>query len=223
MSDIVLRSPFADSNISFAQVGSEIVDPVSFLLPSERLLLRGGESLKWIEEYSRGRMAGRKALNLIDACLNIAILRGQSGEPVFPKGYVGSISHSLSIGVACASSTSFYQGLGIDIENFKKKRQLGIFNKISTAKEQSWIFEIQDEQEILKRGVLIFSIKESIYKAMYQAFKVRLKYMDAEVFPILDEGEASVSILKDGFEDMVMVCGFGFHEGLVVSGVGVRN
>jgi len=223
MLSTALRTPFIDPNIFFAQIGSEVIDPVSRLLRDEMVVLKGGESLKWKEEYSRGRIAGREALGYAGASVGSAILRGQSGEPLFPEGYVGSISHSLGIGVACASSTSFYKGLGIDIENFKKKRQAGIFKKIATEGEQAWIFEVQDEQEVLRRGVLIFSIKESIYKAMYQAFKVRLKYMDAEVFPVLDGGEASVSILKEGFESAKIISGFGFYEGLVVSGVGVRN
>jgi 4'-phosphopantetheinyl transferase EntD len=99
MLSTALRTPFIDPNIFFAQIGSEVIDPVSRLLPDEKVILKGGESLKWKEEYSRGRIAGREALGYAGASVGSAILRGQSGEPLFPEGYVGSISHSLGIGV----------------------------------------------------------------------------------------------------------------------------
>jgi 4'-phosphopantetheinyl transferase EntD len=44
------------------------------------------------EEFSAGRCAGRAAL----ACLGVppvAILQGRRGEPLWPSGFVGSITH----------------------------------------------------------------------------------------------------------------------------------
>jgi len=168
-----------------------------------------------------GRLAGRSALKQINAPSDFPILRGESGEPLWPIGFVGSISHSGGIGVACASRSESYLGLGIDLENYEKKRQPGIFKKIATERELSWIQE--EKTEIQKRGVLIFSIKESIYKAVYQAFKIRLTYMDAEVFPHLEKGEATVEILKDNFTKAKITAGFSFSGGYVISGVGVQS
>lgn len=213
-----ILSPFKDQAVSFSVVGKEEADPVSLLFPEELLLINGTESQKWKEEYARGRLAGRRALGKFSEIDN-SILKGVDGEPLFPDGFVGSISHSAGVGVACASSCSSYRGLGIDMENVAKKRQEGIFRKIATSAEQAWIFE--EEQEICRRGVLIFSIKESIYKAMFQAFKVKLKYMDAEVSPDLESGEASIEILKEGFDKEQFNSGFSFIDEFVISGVGV--
>jgi 4'-phosphopantetheinyl transferase EntD len=216
-----ILSPFKDQGISFSSIGHSVNDPLSFLHKDELMLVGGKESVKWKEEYARGRLAGREALRgfLGEGAVDFPILRGDSGEPIFPRGYSGSISHSAGLGVAVVSSVSLYSGLGVDIENIKKKRQVGIFRKIATNKEQAWIF--QDNADIVKRGVLIFSIKESIYKAMFQAFKVKLKYMDAEVSADMKSGEASIEIFKEGLSPVRLVSGFSFFDKFVLSGVGV--
>ncbi len=212
-----ISTPFTSQDIAFSMVGKEEMNPVLKLLEQEKTILSGKESIKWQEEYARGRMAGREALIKLGAPRDSFIMRGESGEPLWPKGFLGSISHSGGMGVACVSRAENYLGLGIDLENYKKKRQLGIFKKIATEHELAWISE--DESEVQKRGVLIFSIKESIYKAVYQAFKIRLTYMDAEVSPNLEHGEARVKIIENKLSEANIFAGFMYSGDYVVSGV----
>ncbi len=214
-----ISSPFSTNGISFSIVGKEELHAVSKLLSPEKSFLSGKESFKWLDEYARGRMAGRDALIHLGAPKDSPILRGENGEPLWPNGYLGSISHSGGIGVACVSRAGNYLGLGIDLENYEKKRQAGIFKKIATEKELAWINE--DDEEVQKRGVLIFSIKESIYKAVYQAFKIRLTYMDAEVSPNLEQLDATVKIIKNNFPQNKIFAGFKYSGEYVVSGVAI--
>lgn len=218
---IQIVSPFKDRSISFSVVGRENTQPVSNLISDEKDLISGRESHKWQEEYARGRLAARNALTKLGLKQQTPILKGPNGEPLWPTGYIGSISHSGGIGVACASKLGEYIGLGIDIENIKKKRHIRIFKKIATEKELKWIFE--KEEEIQKRGVLVFSIKESIYKAVFQALKIKLKYMDAEVIPSFEESEAEIKIFHEELKSRKLISGFGFMDEFVVSGVGVLS
>jgi len=57
-----LVSPFRSQDIAFSIMGTQECQVVSKLLTAEKLLLSGKTSLKWQEEYARGKASGKISL-----------------------------------------------------------------------------------------------------------------------------------------------------------------
>src|SRR5439155_16503172 len=69
--------------------------------------------------FSMGRAAARDALAEL-GIHGVAIARGASGEPLWPDGIVGAISHAGDLAIAIVGRQSDYAGLGIDIEQMTR-------------------------------------------------------------------------------------------------------
>lgn len=114
-------------------------------------------------EYLAGRYLSRLLL-LFHGLKPVNILSGIHRQPLWPIGWVGSITHTHDTVISCLASLSQISLLGIDIENWMT---------LSTAKEIAEKI-IDKKEEILlplgtyqQRITLAFSAKESLFKALY--------------------------------------------------------
>lgn len=93
---------------------------------------------------------------------------GEKREPLWPKGFNGSISHNKNLVIAVTTKSEKF--IGMDIEE-KGRLNLKIQGQILTPEEidnfKLWKGQI-DYQSFL---TLIFSSKESIFKCLYPYFK----------------------------------------------------
>lgn len=128
------------------------------LCAEEEALIDGAVS-KRQREFRAGRNAAHEALRQLQAPQQ-AILRGNRREPVWPRGYLGTIAHCRDLCVAACASEGEIAGLGIDVEPLSPLPE-GIEHYIHTDMEQ-----LQLEQQKLPQR-LIFSAKESLYKCYY--------------------------------------------------------
>jgi 4'-phosphopantetheinyl transferase EntD len=86
--------------------------------------------------------------------------------PVWPPGVIGSISHNqLLAGAAVAKSTSLI-GIGIDLEVMGRVK--GELARFIRTPEDLKTHNSYNESELL---TIIFSAKESLYKALYPIVK----------------------------------------------------
>src|SRR5690606_8339287 len=67
-------------------------------------------------QFEAGRSAAREALASFGVRAQ-PILRGAVGEPLWPDGFVGSITHTRSVAAAAVASRDDFQGIGIDIDS----------------------------------------------------------------------------------------------------------
>lgn len=125
-------------------------------------------------QFLAGRLAAKNALCSIKKTTelqNDAILIGQHREALWPKGIIGSISHSDEISIAVAQPKSTTKlGVGVDIQS--------ILSDDDIAKSRSLVLTARD-QTLLEKGVegqsynqfftLIFSAKESFFKAAFNS------------------------------------------------------
>lgn len=121
-------------------------------------------------EYLAGRWCAQKALDKLGV-KNAVIHQGSHRCPSWPEGIVGSITHSAGF-AACAvtrkDSDSTY--LGIDFEIIPsietvKAVQAQAFSLIERSRLQSLIKGSNIDESLVT--LLIFSAKESFFKAMY--------------------------------------------------------
>src|SRR5437588_389954 len=92
------------------------------LYPGEEEVLGPRAVAERRQLFALGRAAARDALGELGFA-PVAIGRGEGGEPLWPAGVVGSISHSRQVAVAVAGLRQDYVGLGVDVEGLSRALQ----------------------------------------------------------------------------------------------------
>ena len=142
--------------------------------------------------FALGRAAAREALGALGAVDAVAIPRGSSGEPVWPEGIVGSISHSREVAVAVVARRGDYVGLGVDIEDLGRGPSPRVARLVCRPSEMEWV----DPEAGTQRLALLFSAKEAVFKALYPIEGVWLGFADAELTWLADGGGFEARVLK---------------------------
>ncbi|HSC20129.1 MAG TPA: 4'-phosphopantetheinyl transferase superfamily protein, partial [Solirubrobacterales bacterium] len=125
------------------------------------------------------RACAREALAALDRPPQ-AILAGPSGEPLWPSGIVGSITHCDGY-VACALARSEeLRSLGVDAEPNLPLPD-GLIDDIAVPEERPMLADLSHRHPGPHWDRLLFSIKESIYKAWFPLAGRRLGFEDATV------------------------------------------
>jgi len=129
-------------------------------------------------EFCIGRVAAHNALSKIKIN-NFPVLKGVHNEPLWPEGVVGSISHSGTIALAAVANKETTAGIGIDIEMLDETISQDIVQVVCTIREAIWVNQRKDRR--LERLLMIFSAKESVFKAFSPITNRFLTYFDAEL------------------------------------------
>ncbi|MCY6410979.1 4'-phosphopantetheinyl transferase superfamily protein [Acinetobacter sp. VNH17] len=144
---------------------------------------------KRLNEFYAGRILAQAILQQHFSCLD-SITSMSERLPIWPKGFKGSISHSNNKLVVAVSAQADY--LGIDIEHIVDE---------SFAKDSAALILTQFEQALWKTGqihglsfceylTLIFSLKESLYKAVYPVAQSYIDFLEAFVEQIDMENQS---------------------------------
>lgn len=120
-------------------------------------------------EFTAGRAAARDALAQLGQP-RAQIPMGEDRAPVWPTGFVGSISHTDQACVATAAHAAHAKALGIDLENFGPLSD-EVRDSFCTKSELA-----QFGQPPSYAARLIFSAKEAVYKAQYAVSKTLFGY-----------------------------------------------
>ena len=146
-----------------------------------------------ILEFSSGRFCAHQALQMLASdCDDIEV--GDDRQPIWPQGIAGSISHGAKLAVAVVTQEPGCIGLGIDIEKVSALES-SVVNMVCTASELEWIDRIcrdsaakgelfQNTAVDWQRGhvaCLFFSIKESIFKCCFPAYKTWFEFQQASI------------------------------------------
>jgi len=169
---LILQRHFAE-NIS---------EDVSFhtcqVLESTVLLGRENEIIKKavpkrVHEFAAGRMCARKCLSCFGV-ENFEIQQGKFGEPLWPDGITGSITHHA--GLALAVSMPLEQGyIGIDIVDLTESLP------DPTAVLNNFELEPQLGKNFKNPELLLFSLKESVIKILSPLLQEYVEFKDIEL------------------------------------------
>lgn len=130
-------------------------------------------------EFSTSRWCARESLKKLDTNAS-PILTGTKGEPLWPRGIVGSIAHAKGITCAAVGRESDYLSIGIDIEPVDRHIDDETFNLIADNVEIEWIKSSGRKKDLMK--LLIFSAKECLFKLLYPLIKLNFSFEAASVF-----------------------------------------
>lgn len=141
-------------------------------------------------EFSIGRACARAALSKLGfpPC---AIPSGPHREPVWPPGVVGSITHSAEFYAAAVAQHGDYAALGIDAEA-DEELPSGVLELVSVDEERYWLANAPGD---VNWDRLLFSAKESSFKAWFPLTREWLGFEDAMVTIMPDDGTFCARIL----------------------------
>jgi 4'-phosphopantetheinyl transferase EntD len=129
-------------------------------------------------EFCIGRAAAHSALSKINI-KKFPILKGVHNEPLWPKGVVGAISHSGEVALAAVARKEKAAGIGLDIERIDETIPEDIIKVVCTLREDDWVNNSKDRK--LERLLMVFSAKESAFKAFSPIMNQFLTYFDTEL------------------------------------------
>lgn len=128
-------------------------------------------------EYLAGRYLARKVLAKLE-CHNFTLLRGEDRAPLWPQGIAGAISHNVDTALCAAHCESGIGGIGIDVETLMPaKRAEDLWSGIISEWEHEWLR--QQPQAFEQLLTLVFSAKESLFKAIYPQVHRYFDFLDA--------------------------------------------
>ncbi len=125
------------------------------------------------EVRRRDLVIGRTALHLALDDFSTPILPDDRGAPVLPRGWVGSVSHKDTRGIAIIAPASA-GWVGIDLERAAASKQ-DIARRILTPLEQA---QLPDRGSAV---TLRFAIKEAIYKAIDPTLRRYVGFTEVEL------------------------------------------
>lgn len=174
---MLLPSPF-DSRVFFAC--REHSSTALFDLSSEELRVapRAGSVARRIE-FALGRRAASEALKELGHRHDAPLSRVDR-LPAWPRGVIGSISHTrigeTTYAVAALSTDPTLVGLGVDIEGIRPISER-VINRIAQPDERAWIEQADSE----RRAITVFSAREALFKALSPLYAQPMLYSETEL------------------------------------------
>ena len=113
----------------------------------------------------RKERAVLRAMARVDGPLD-APRAGAAGEPVWPAGWVGSISHAEPYSVAVVAPANFARSMGVDIEAERPVSQ-AFAERVCSASELAALRALGPDGQLGHGAAVIFSVKEAVYKLRF--------------------------------------------------------
>ncbi len=190
-------SIFGD-DIHFAQLHYEYSHATLFRMKLHAQLpekLQAAVPLRQID-FLAGRLCAHQALRGAGCSDQQCIQIGKSGEPIWPADYVGAISHCAGWAIAAAGHKLNIRAIGVDTEEIMDPEvaeqiqgQIANPEEILLGKQQLLPFEIW--------LTLIFSAKESLFKALFPDVGRYFDFLDATARRLdTENGTLTLTLIK---------------------------
>ena len=152
--------------------------PHAALLPQEAAIVERASD-KRRREFTAGRDCARIALGKLGVA-PAPILIGERGAPRWPEGIVGSITHCDGYRAAAVAYADHVAAIGLDAEPADPLPR-GVLDVISLPAERARLAVLAGEWSAVCWDRLLFSAKESVYKAWFPLTGRWLGFEDADV------------------------------------------
>jgi 4'-phosphopantetheinyl transferase EntD len=123
------------------------------------------------------------------------ILPGAHGAPTWPTGLIGSMTHCDGYCAAALARGTDLASLGIDAEPHAPLPD-GVLTAVALPAEQERLARLSTERRTVHWDRLLFSAKESVYKAWFPLTGKWLDFSEADIEVFTDPGEETRGSLR---------------------------
>lgn len=152
--------------------------PEAALFPEEQALVTQAVE-KRVREFTTVRHCARRALARL-GLPPAPILPGAYGEPGWPDGIVGSMTHCDGYCAAAVARSADLAALGMDAEPHEPLPP-DVLEAVTLDAERRRLARLAAERPEVCWDRLLFSAKESVYKAWYPLTRQWLDFEGAEI------------------------------------------
>lgn len=177
-------------------------------------------------EFATGRQCARAAMAKLGVAPT-AIAKGARGAPRWPRGLVGSITHCAGYRAAAVARAGDLITVGIDAEP-NEPLPARVLGRISSPRERVMLHDLADAAPGVAWDRLLFSAKESVYKAWTPLTGSFLGFDGAEVAIDPGAGGFVVRLLAPGASTVgdarsELYGRYAVRDGLVVTAIARRR
>jgi 4'-phosphopantetheinyl transferase EntD len=198
--------------------------PGAVLFPAEEAVIAKAVD-KRRREFTSGRVCARAALAKL-GLPPVPIVPGVRGAPQWPAGVVGSITHCAGYRASAVAHTRDMLALGLDAEPHDVLPR-GVLDVISLAQERARLPALSAANPDVCWDRLLFSAKESVYKAWFPLTQRWLGFEQAAITIDPAAGVFTARLLVPGHElDGCGLAGFSgrwlVRDGLILTAIAMR-
>lgn len=165
------------NTVQVVAVSEELSEDLVF---SEELTEVASAVVSRRQEYVTGRACAHLALERLGVPA-MPILGGARGEPCWPRGVVGSITHCSGFRACAVGRAAEWAAVGIDAER-NEPLPTAVIEDIAVPAELVWLQRVlRGPAPKISWDRLLFCAKEAIYKAWYPQMRAWLGFHDATV------------------------------------------
>jgi 4'-phosphopantetheinyl transferase EntD len=186
------------AGVAFAE---EFADAPDVLLFAEEQALIVGAVEKRRREFATGRHCARTALGALGVP-PAPLLRGTAGAPLWPRGIVGSITHCAGYRGAAVARARAVLTIGIDAEPDQALTD-DVLALVARPAERARLHALTSTAPGVCWDRLLFSAKESVYKAWFPLTRRWLGFHDADI--TINAADADAEAAGGTFEARLLV------------------
>jgi 4'-phosphopantetheinyl transferase EntD len=154
-------------------------DPGAVLFPGEEALISRG-SPRRRGEFATARGCARAALARLGHP-PVAVLADELGAPLWPDGVTGSITHCAGYRAAAVAYNSDVVSVGLDAAPNRRLRRPEMLTIIARDSERARLAGLRAAAPGVCWDQMLFSAKESVYKAWYPLVGRWLGFASADI------------------------------------------
>lgn len=169
----MFMSPFPDW-VGFATKTEK--DLAGYHLSAQEAALLGSRVVKKRrKEFLLGRAACHTALRSAGIPSPPPILKGPHNEPIWPRGYVGALTHTSEMAICAVAPAHRTRGLGVDVEDLRTQVPEDAYRLVCTNDELTWLLSANPDERTT-RFKMIFSSKEAVFKAFFPQVRTYIEF-----------------------------------------------
>ncbi|MFG2286687.1 MULTISPECIES: 4'-phosphopantetheinyl transferase [unclassified Streptomyces] len=196
--------------------------PLSEMFPEEQALVAKAVPKRQLE-FGTVRSCARSALSRLGFA-PAPLLPGRDRAPQWPAGVVGAMTHCAGYRAAAVARRRDIVTVGLDAEPNLPVDDPGVIDLVTLPEERAQLRHLADLEPDVSWDRLIFSAKESVYKAWYPLAQRWLGFEDALL--TLDPTDATFTArllvpgpVVDGKELTEFTGGWLVESGFVVTAI----
>lgn len=185
------REPFFDRLLS-APLAIEEADPRVLdgdLLPEEEAVVEGAVSRR-VAHFRAGRVCAHRALDRLGASPDRPVLQAEDRGPIWPDGFVGSITHTDAWCAAVVARATDVRAVGIDLEPSTPLKE-SVLGRVCTPAERRHLANFRDPDRMAK---VVFCVKEAVYKCQRP---ITGKYLGFHAVEVELDDAAFVAVFRE--------------------------